>query len=157
MKYAPAFALAVVFAAAALPALAGTSDPKACNLVTFADAAEALGTPVDKLTTRSTGPETTCSYHAASAFKRFEFSTHPTSSVAAAKELFHETITSTLTQMSPSVNVPGIGDEAHRLGPMIFVRRGDTVYAFSQLAADTNGSGAQRTISVARTVIARLH
>ena len=145
--------------AAGLAAPAGAaSDTKACSIVSFADAGTALGgVTITTVTTRSIGTETMCSYHSSDLFKRLEVSTHPFPSVGEAKSYFHSTITSPLKQMSPSVDISGIGDEAHRLGPDIFVRKGDTVYMFTQFAKDTNGAGALRTIALARTAIGRLH
>jgi acyl-CoA reductase-like NAD-dependent aldehyde dehydrogenase len=77
--------------------------------------------------------------------------------LAEAKSQYHDMVTSKLTAAAPSLDVPGLGDEAHRLGPMIYVRKGSTIYVFTMIAKDGNGAGATRTIALAKSSIARLH
>jgi hypothetical protein len=64
-------------------------------------------------------------------------------------------VTSPMTQTAPSMALPGIGDEAQRLGPSIFVRKGSNIYVFTLLAKDGNGAGATRTIALAKTSVGR--
>jgi hypothetical protein len=156
MKSPIAFAVAIVFMNGVSQMAALASTPHACSLVSFADAGRALDATVGSVTTRSTGDEITCSYRATAGFTRLEFTTLPFKSAAEAKSEFHAMISDPRTYVAPSAALPSIGDEAHRLGPSIYVRKNATIYVFNQLAKDTNGAGALRTIVLAKTTISHI-
>jgi hypothetical protein len=128
----------------------GSAAVDPCKLVTSADAAKALAAPVTQTTTRSIGGSNSCTYHTA-APPRLTVTTEPFASPAEAKSEFHAMVTSPMTQAAPSSVEPGIGDEAQRLGPSIYVRKGSNIYVFTLLAKDGNGTGAARTIALAKT------
>lgn len=144
---------AALAAASAWPHAAAADTPDACKIASAADVGKALGAPVVSTTARHAG---TCSYRT-SAFASLTISVVTPSSPAEAKSQYHDMVTSSVTQASPSVDVPGLGDEAHRLGPMIYVRKGSTIYVFTMIGKDGNGAGAARTIALAKTSIARVH
>jgi hypothetical protein len=153
----PAIVLsAIIGLATGLHAPVFADTPRECSLVSFADAGKALDATVGSVTTRSVGDETTCSYRATAGFKRLEFTVMPFKSAADAKSEFHAMITDPRTDVSPSAALPGIGDEAQRRGPSIYVRKNATIYVFNQLAKDTNGAGALRTIALAKTTLSRI-
>jgi len=136
---------------------AAAAAPAACNAVSFAEAGKALGVPVTAVTARTHGDATTCSYRASGSFKRLEVSILPFKSQADAKSDFHAMVTDPRLHLAPSVDLTGIGDEAHRFGPTVYVRKNGTVYVFTQLAPDPSGTAALRTISLAKASIARQH
>ena len=49
-----------------------------------------------------------------------------------------------------------MGDGAERLGPSVYAVKGNTLYAFQPLEKDGNGAGAQRTIALAKSTLARV-
>ena len=152
MNRTPLFVAAIV-AACVYPQLAAADAPDACKVAGAGDVGKALGVPVTSTTARSAG---SCNYRT-SAFKSLTLTVVPQSSPAEAKTQYHEMVTSKLTYAAPSVDVPGLGDEAHRLGPSIYVRKNSTIYVFTMIAKDGNGAGAQRTIALAKASIARVH
>jgi hypothetical protein len=132
-----------------------SADPDPCALVSMADASKTLGAPVTHVRPRTIGGSFSCNYRSAS-FSSLAVTIEPFSSPAEATSTFHDTITSPMTQMSPSLALPGIGDEAHRLGPMIYVRKKSTIYAFTIVGRDGNGAGADRAIALAKSTVSRL-
>jgi hypothetical protein len=151
MKLALAVGTIVAAVAIARPALA--ADP--CSIVSLADASKAIGSPVTRTVPRLDGPTPSCSYK--SGFKSFVVDVITNASPSAAKDVYHQMLTSPMTAMPPSVDLPGIGDAAHRMGQMVYVLKGSTIYSFALVAADGNGAGALRTIAAAKSSIARLH
>jgi hypothetical protein len=146
-------ALTAAVAALGCPHVSSAAaDP--CKLVTTADAAKALAAPVTQTTTRVVGGSNSCTYHTA-APPRLSVTTVPFASPTEAKSEFHQMVTSPMTQTAPSMALPGIGDEAQRLGPSIYVRKGSNIYVFTLLAKDGNGAGATRTIALAKTSVGR--
>ena len=131
------------------------ADPDPCALVSVADATKTLGASVTHARPRVVGASFSCSYRSAS-FSSLVVTIEPFSSPAEATSTFHDTVTSPMTQMSPSLALPGIGDEAHRLGPMIYVRKKSTIYAFSIVGRDANGAGADRVVTLAKSTVSRL-
>jgi hypothetical protein len=132
-----------------------SADPDPCALVSVADASKTIGAPVTHTRPRVIGTSFSCNYRSAS-FSSLVVTIEPFSSPAEATSTFHDTISSPMTQMSPSLALPGIGDEAHRLGPMIYVRKKSTIYAFSIVGRDANGAGADRVVALARSTVSRL-
>ena len=152
MKQVPWFVAAVI-AACSCPLIAVADAPNACKIASTADVAKALGAPIASTTARSAG---SCSYRTAS-FTSLSVTVVPSSTPAEAKSTYHDMVTSKLTYAAPSVDVPGLGDEAHRLGPMIYVRKGSTIYTFTTIGKDGNGAGATRTIALAKASLAHVH
>jgi hypothetical protein len=148
--------LTAAVAALASPCLATAAAPDPCKVVDSADAAKALGAPVTSETTRAIGNSLSCTYHT-SALPRLSVTTVPFSSAAEAKTEFHAMVTSPLTYAPPSVDLQGIGDEAHRLGQMVYVRKGATVYTFAVIGPDKDGSVGLKTVALAKASIAHLH
>ena|ERR1700729_2618071 len=146
-----------VFGAALLCPLGAAAADPACNIVQSVDAGKALGAPVSTITTRSEAGHTACSYRASVGFKRIVVTIMPFKSPAEARTTFHAMVTDSRTYVAPSVNLAGIGDEAHRLGPSIYVRKNDTIYVFTQIAPDPTGAAGLRTVALAKTSIGRLH
>jgi hypothetical protein len=150
----------LLFAASAVVALvmplsAGAATPDPCKVVSPADAAKALGSPVTGTTPRAIGGSMSCGYHT-SALPRLSVTIVPSASPAAAKSEFHSMVTSSMTYVAPSQDLSGIGDEAHRLGPSIYVRKGSNIYVFTMISKDDNGAGATRTIALAKSSITRI-
>jgi hypothetical protein len=133
-------------------ASAAAVDP--CKIASIADASKALGEPVVRTQERTLGAAS-CAYKSAR-FHSLVVTVEPFSSPAQAKSEYQATITSPATQDTPDVKLSGIGDAAQRLGAMIYVLKGNSIYAFSLLTPDTNGAGALRTIALARTVVPKL-
>jgi hypothetical protein len=140
-------------AASLMPHAAAAEPPDPCKMVSTADVGKALGTPVTSTTARHAG---TCSFRTA-AFTSLTITVVPQSSSAEAKSQYHDMVTNKLNYAAPSVDVLGLGDEAHRLGPMIYVLKGSTIYTFTMIGKDGNGAGAVRTIALARAGIAHVH
>ena len=152
MKIAVTVAGTIVAALAfAHPALA--AGP--CSIVSIADAAKAIGSPITKTEPHLDGPTPSCSYN--SGFKSFVVDVLSNASPSAAKDVYHQILTNPMTAMSPSVDLPGIGDAAHRMGQMVYVLKGSAIYSFALVTADGNGAGALRTIAAAKSSIARMH
>ncbi len=138
---------------AARPSI-GSAAVDPCKIATFAEATKAVGQPVIRTKARTLGAAS-CAYKSA-AFRSLVVTVEPFSSAAEARRVYQATITSPMTQDTPAMQLPGIGDRAQRLGSMIYVLKGSSMYAFSLLSPDTNGAGALRTIALAKTVVPKL-
>jgi hypothetical protein len=147
--------LAVAVAALLWPHASSAASVGACKVVSSADAAKALGAPVTAQTMRVVGGSNSCTYHT-SALPRLSVTTMALASPAEAQSEFHQMVTSPLTQVAPSEAESGIGDETHRLGSSIYVRKGSTIYVFTLISKDANGAGALRTIAAAKASVSHL-
>jgi hypothetical protein len=137
------------------PQFAGASTPDACKIVSTADAGSMLGTPVTAVTTRAIGDSISCEYHTSS-LSRLAVTTVPFKTPAAAKSQFRAMISSPMNQVAPSESIAGVGDQAQRLGPSIYVLKGVNIYVFVLIGKDANGAGALKTIALAKASIARI-
>jgi hypothetical protein len=156
MKYA-LFLAALAAIAILCPQSAGAATPVACKIVSTADAGQLLGTPiVSVVTTPSAGNSTMCSYRTSSFMQHFTLAIVPFKSPDEARTEFHAMVSSPMNQVAPSQSISGLGDEAHRLGPAIYVLKRNNIYVFTLVAKDGNGAGALKTIALAKASIARL-
>jgi hypothetical protein len=137
------------------PQIVGAATPEACKLVSTAAAGSMLGTPVTAVTTRAIGDSISCEYHTSS-LSRLAVTTVPLKTPAAAKSEFRAMVTSPMNQVAPSESISGLGDEAQRLGPSIYVLKGANIYVFVLIAKDANGAAALKTIALAKASIARI-
>ena len=103
----------------AAPVGSEASAPAACNIVSFAEAGKALDAAVAEVKTHPRGDAITCVFRASTGYKRLDVSILPFANAAEAKSEYHAMVTDPRTYVAPSQDLSGIGDQAHRFGPMI--------------------------------------
>ncbi len=132
-----------------------TDDP--CAVVDRNDVAQALQATVTSVVHRALGDHITCSYRTSSIGRRMVVTIGRFDSPEEAKSEFGTSISSSMLAVAPSVPLRGIGDGAQRMGPSVYAVKGTVLYVFTPLERDGNGAGAQRTIALAKSTLARAH
>ena len=148
---------ALAFCALAIPLAArAATPPDPCATISKADASKALGAPIVKVLSQSMGPSRSCTFRANKAFSSVVLTTFRWGSPREARDAFHDMISVTSKMMSPSLTLHGIGDEAQRIGPNIYVRKGTAAYVFNVINGSVGNAKAASSESLARKTMAHI-
>jgi len=126
------------------------SPPNACDVVSKSDAAKALGTSITTMTSRNAGPSSNCTYRTSKIFRSIVITTFRWDSVPQAQSAFHTMVAQTAAMMKPSISLHGLGDEAQRIGPNIYVRKGTAAYVFNLIDGTIGDAKAAHAEALAR-------
>jgi hypothetical protein len=154
--------LAAAAVAAVIPAAAGSaawaatpSDP--CRVVSKADAAKALGTPVSSVKATTMGPSKNCAFHGSKPVQSVVVTAFRSDSVDEARARFSDLVKQTASAFSSSpAKLSGVGDEAVTIASNVYARKGTEAYVFNVFG--TRGPAlTARAVALAKATLAHLH
>lgn len=143
---------------ASLATLASAATPPdACRVVTKAQAAAAVGTPIVSATPLSRGPSSSCTFKGTGVFKSVVITTFRWNSDAQAKSAFEQMVSITANMMPPLVAMHGLGDEADQVGTAVYLRKGTGGYVFNVINGSVGAAKASKAIALAKSAMATIH
>jgi hypothetical protein len=151
-------ALAAVAAAvlAAGPA-AAAEPPDPCGLVSKADAAAAIGSPITSVSGVTAGPSRTCSFHGTKPLQSVVVTAFRYASPSQAHARFIDIVKQTAGAASmPAAKVSGVGDEAVAINSNVYVRKGTVALVFNIFGVRGPGLTG-RAVALAKHALAHLH
>jgi hypothetical protein len=117
---------------ASAPAGAAAEPPDPCALVSKADAAKAIGSPIMSVKGQTAGPSRSCSFHGAKLLQSVVVTAFRYDSPAEAHTRFIDIVKQTATSASaPATKVNGVGDEAVSIISNVYVRKGAVALVFN--------------------------
>ena len=148
--------LAYVLVASA-PARAAAEPPDPCALVSKADAATAIGSPITSVNGQTAGPSRSCSFHGTKLLQSVVVTAFRYDSAAEAHTRFIDIVKQTASSASaPATKLVGVGDEAVSIISNVYVRKGSAALVFNIFGVRGPPLTA-RAVALAKRTVARLH
>jgi hypothetical protein len=138
------------------PAGAAAEPPDPCALVSKADAAKAIGSPITTVKAMSAGPSRSCSFHGTKLLESVVVTAFRYASPAEAHTRFIDIVKQTATAASqPATKVSGVGDEAVSIMSNVYVRKGAAALVFNIFGVRGPALTA-RAVALAKRTVAHL-
>jgi hypothetical protein len=142
---------------AGAPARAAAEPPDPCALVSKADAATAIGSPITSVKGMTAGPSRGCSFHGAKPLQSVVVTAFRYSSPAEAHTRFIDIVKQTASAAAqPATKLNGVGDEAVSIMSNVYVRKGTAALVFNIFGV-RGPTLTARAIALAKHTLARLH
>lgn len=117
---------------ASATARAAAEPPDPCTLVSKADAAAAIGSPVTSVKAMTAGPSRSCSFHGTKLLQSVVVTGFRYASPGEAHARFIESVKQTAHQAAaPVTKLDGVGDEAFSIISNVYVRKGTVALVFN--------------------------
>ena len=127
----PVLAVASALLASA-PVRAAAEPPDPCALVSKADAATAIGSPIISVKAMSAGPSRSCSFHGTKPLQAVVVTAFRYGSPGEAHTRFIDIVKQTASAASqPATKLNGVGDEAVSIMSNVYVRKGTAALVFN--------------------------
>jgi hypothetical protein len=128
-----ALAVASALLAGAPARAAGPPEPPdPCALVSKADAAAAIGSPITSVKGMTAGPSRGCSFHGAKSLQSVVVTAFRYGSPGEAHTRFIEIVKQTASAAkTPAAKLNGVGDEAVAIFSSVYVRKGTAALVFN--------------------------
>ncbi len=115
-----------------VPARAAAEPPDPCALVSKADAATAIGSPIASVKPVTAGPSRSCSFHGTKPLQSVVVTAFRYGSPAEAHTRFIDIVKQTASAASqPATKLNGVGDEAVSIMSNVYVRKGTAALVFN--------------------------
>ena len=148
-------ALALSLLAAAPASAAEPPDP--CALVSKADAAAAIGSPITRVSSMTAGPSRSCSFHGTKPLQTVLVTAFRYASPGEAHTRFIDIVKQTANSASaPAVKLRGVGDEAVSINSNVYVRKGTAALVFN-IFGFRGPPLTARAVTLAKHTLAHLH
>jgi hypothetical protein len=142
---------------AGAPARADAEPPDPCALVSKADAAAAIGSPIVSVKGITAGPSRSCSFHGAKPLQSVVVTAFRYGSPGEAHTRFIDIVKQTASAASaPAAKLNGVGDEAVSIISNVYVRKGTTALVFNIFGVRGPALTA-RAVALAKHTLAHLH
>ncbi len=140
---------------AGVPARAEPPDP--CALVSKADAAAAIGSPITSVRGMTAGPSRGCSFHGAKPLQSVVVTAFRYGSPGEAHSRFIDIVKQTANAArSPATKLNGVGDEAVAIFSSVYVRKGTAALVFNIFGVRGPALTA-RAVALAKHTLPHLH
>jgi hypothetical protein len=151
-------ALAFVLVAGPPASAAGPPEPPdPCALVSKADAAAAIGSPITSVKGMTAGPSRGCSFHGAKALQSVVVTAFRYGSPGEAHTRFIDIVKQTASAAkTPAAKLTGVGDEAVAIFSSVYVRKGTAALVFNIFGVRGPALTA-RAVALAKHTLPRLH
>jgi hypothetical protein len=117
---------------AGAPATAAAEPPDPCMLVSKADAAQAMGSPVTSVKGMTAGPSRSCSFHGTKPLQSVVVTAFRYRSPGEAHTRFIDIVKQTASAAAaPETKLKGVGDEAVSINSGVYVRKGTDALVFN--------------------------
>jgi len=151
----PVLVLASTVLAGAPAQAADPPDP--CALVSKADAAKAIGSPVTSVKGQTAGPSRSCSFRGTKLLQSVVVTAFRYASPAEAHARFIDTVKQTASAASaPATKLNGVGDEAVSIISNVYVRKG-AVALVVNIFGVRGPQLTARAAALAKQTVAHLH
>ena len=151
-----ALAVAATLVAGA-PARGDAEPPDPCALVSKADAAAAIGSPITSVKGMTAGPSRSCSFHGAKSLQSVVVTAFRYGSPGEAHTRFIDIVKQTASAAkTPATKLTGVGDEAVSINSNVYVRKGSDALVFN-IFGIRGPSLTARAVALAKHTLARLH
>ena len=152
----PALAVASLLLARA-PAGAAAEPPDPCALVSKADAATAIGSPIISVKATTAGPSRGCSFHGTKPLQSVVVTAFRYRSPGEAHTRFIDIVKQTASAAAaPATKLNGVGDEAVSINSNVYVRKGTAALVFNIFGVRGPLLTA-RAVTLAKRSMAHLH
>ncbi|HEV2642218.1 MAG TPA: hypothetical protein VGT98_05910 [Candidatus Elarobacter sp.] len=142
---------------AGAPAPAGAEPPDPCILVSKADAAKAMGSPIVSVKGLTAGPSRSCSFHGAKPLQAVVVTAFRYGSAREAHTRFIDIVKQTASAAAtPAAKLNGVGDEAVSINSNVYVRKGSDALVFNIFGIRGPPLTA-RAVALAKHTLAHLH
>ena len=142
---------------ASVPTSAAAEPPDPCILVSKADAAKAIGSPIISVKAMTAGPSRSCSFHGTKLLESVVVTAFRYGSPAEAHTRFIEIVKQTAgAAAQPATKLSGVGDEAVSIMSNVYVRKGTAALVFNIFGV-RGPTLTARAIALAKHTLTRLH
>jgi hypothetical protein len=142
---------------ASAPASAAAEPPDPCALVSKADAATAIGSPITSVRAMTAGPSRSCSFHGTKPLQSVVVTAFRYRSPAEAHTRFIDIVKKTASDASqPAAKLSGVGDEAVSIMSNVYVRKGTAALVFNIFGV-RGPTLMARAVALAKRTLPRLH
>ncbi len=142
---------------ASSPAVAAADLPDPCALVSKADAATAIGSPITSVKPMTAGPSRSCSFHGTKLLESVVVTAFRYGSPAEAHTRFIDIVKQTASSATqPATKLNGVGDEAVSIISNVYVRKGTVALVFNIFGVRGPALTA-RAVALAKHTLTRLH
>jgi hypothetical protein len=124
--------LVLAFGLVAAPPAGAAEPPDPCALVSKADAATAIGSPITSVKGMTAGPSRGCSFHGAKPLESVVVTAFRYGSPGEAHTRFIDIVKQTASAAkTPAAKLDGVGDEAVSIFSSVYVRKGTAALVFN--------------------------
>jgi hypothetical protein len=142
---------------AGAPAGAAAEPPDPCALVSKADAAKAIGSPIVSVKGMTAGPSRSCSFHGTKLLESVVVTAFRYGSPAEAHTRFIDIVKQTASAAAqPATKLNGVGDEAVSIRSNVYVRKGAVAVVFNIFGVRGPALTA-RAVALAKRTLTHLH
>jgi len=142
---------------ASATARAAAEPPDPCALVSKADAAAAIGSPITSVKAMTAGPSRSCSFHGTKALQSVVVTAFRYRTPGEAHTRFIDIVKQTARAASqPATKLNGVGDEAVSIMSNVYVRKGTAALVFNIFGV-RGPTLTARAVALAKHTLPHLH
>jgi hypothetical protein len=149
-------ALAVALLVLAFTPARAAEPPDPCALVSKADAAAAVGSPITTVSGMPAGPSRSCSFHGTKPLQSVVVTAFRYTSPGEAHTRFIDIVKQTASAAAAAaVKLHGVGDEAVQINSNVYARKGTAALVFNVFGV-RGAALTARTVTLAKRTLAHL-